>query len=87
MAMLIEYDHPKNECLTVSVTDAARIWGFSPQTVYNAIKSGEIKAIRISEKRMRISKKEVERVLPPYLRSSYRMQDPLNRPSQTKHLV
>jgi len=63
MAMLIEYDHPRNECLTVSVTEAARIWGFSPQTVYNAIKSGEIKAIRISAKRMRISKKEVERVL------------------------
>ena len=63
MAMYIEYDHPVNECLTVSVTDAAQIWGFSPQTVYNAIKSGAIKAIRISEKRMRISKKEVERVL------------------------
>ena len=63
MAIYIENDHPENECLTVSVTDAAQIWGFSPQTVYNAIKSGAIKAIRISEKRMRISKKEVERVL------------------------
>ena len=54
MAIYIENDHPENECLTVSVTDAAQIWGFSPQTVYNAIKSGGIKAIRISEKRMRI---------------------------------
>jgi len=63
MAMYIEYDHQVKECLTVSVPEAARIWGFSSQTVYNAIKNGVIKAIRISEKRMRISKKEVERVL------------------------
>ena len=63
MAMYIEYDHPRHECLTVSVTEAARIWGFSPQTVYDAIKNDVIKAIRISEKRMRISRREVERVL------------------------
>ncbi len=63
MAMYIEYDHPRSECLTVYVTEAARIWGFSPQTVYDANKNGTIKAIQISEKRMRISRKEVERVL------------------------
>ena len=63
VTMYIEFDGRDNQCRTVSVTEAARIWGFSPQTVYNAIKKGEIKAIRISEKRMRISKNEVERVL------------------------
>jgi len=63
MAFYIEYDHPRNECQTVSVVEAARKWGFSPQTVYNAINKGVINAVRISEKRLRISKKEVQRVL------------------------
>lgn len=58
-----EYQNPKSNCRTVSVVEAAEIWGFSPQTVYNAIGDGVIKVIRITEKRMRISMIEVERVL------------------------
>ena len=63
MSVYIEFDRPKNVCRTVSVAEAARIWGFSPQTVYNAITKGVINAISISEKRIRISKQEVDRVL------------------------
>jgi hypothetical protein len=62
-AMYIEYQNPKSSCRTVSVVEAAQIWGFSPQTVYNAIDEGVIKVIRITKKRMRISMIEVERVL------------------------
>ena len=58
-----EYQNPKNNCRTVSVVEAAEIWGFSKQTVYNAIGDGVIKVIRITDKRMRISMIEVERVL------------------------
>lgn len=59
----IEYDRKKDECLTVSVVEAARMLGVSPQTVYDAIKNGVITAIRISAKRLRISKIEIQRVL------------------------
>jgi len=59
----IEFDRAKDECLTVSVVEAARKLGVSPQTVYNAIKSGVIQAIRISSKRLRISKRELDRIL------------------------
>jgi excisionase family DNA binding protein len=59
----IEFDRPKDECLTVSVVEAARMLGVSPQTIYNAIKNGVITAIRISAKRLRISKIEIQRVL------------------------
>ena len=58
-----EYQNPKNNWRTVSVVEAGEIWGFSPQTVYNAIGDGVITVIRITEKRMRISMIEVERVL------------------------
>ena len=61
--MYVEYQNPKSKCRTVSVVDAAEIWGFSPQTVYNAIDDGVITVIRITKKRMRISVIEVERVL------------------------
>jgi len=63
MSVYIEFDRPKNACRTVSVAEAAQIWGFSLQTVYNAIAKGVITVIRISEKRIRISMQEVERVL------------------------
>ena len=61
--MYVEYQNPKSKCRTVSVVEAAEIWGFSPQTVYNAIDEGVVKVIRITKKRMRISIIEVERVL------------------------
>jgi predicted site-specific integrase-resolvase len=61
--MYVEYQNPKSNCRTVSVVEAAEIWGFSPQTVYNAIDDGVVKVIRITKKRIRISMTEVERVL------------------------
>ena len=63
MFQFIEFDRPKDECLTVSVVEAARMLGVSPQTVYNAIKNGVIAVIRISAKRLVISKIEIQRVL------------------------
>jgi excisionase family DNA binding protein len=63
MTIYVEFDTKRDRCRTVSVAEAARIWGFSKQTVYDAIKKGIIKAIRISNKRVRISMKEIDRVL------------------------
>jgi len=63
MTIYLEFDHKQNRCRTVSVKEAATIWGFSVQTVYNAIKAGTIQVVRISAKRVRISWREVQRVL------------------------
>lgn len=63
MNFYIEFDQGKKKCRTVSIEDAAGILGFSRQTVYNAVKNGVIKVVRISDKRMRISLGEIERVL------------------------
>lgn len=51
------------ECQTVSVDDAAMVLGYKRQTVYNAIKAGKVQVIRLSPRRMRISKKEIKRIL------------------------
>ncbi len=63
MNFLVEFDRGKRKCRTVSIEEAAGIWGFSRQTVYNAVKNGDINVVRISDKRMRISLTEIERVL------------------------
>jgi excisionase family DNA binding protein len=63
MTTYVEFDHRLRRCRTLSVKEAAAVWGFSAQTVYNAIKAGTIKAVRISEKRVRIAESEVQRIL------------------------
>ncbi len=45
---------------TVSVDDAANVLGYKRQTLYNAIK---VQVIRLSPRRMRISKKELKSIL------------------------
>lgn len=63
MNFYVEFDRGKRKCRTVSIEEAAEIWGFSRQTVYNSVKTGDINVVRISDKRMRISLTEIERVL------------------------
>jgi excisionase family DNA binding protein len=50
------------ECQTVSVEDAGKILGYSRNTAYEAVKSGEIPAIRIGRK-LRVPKAALERLL------------------------
>lgn len=68
MKTYFQSDHLHGRCRTLSVQETAKILGFSPQTVYNAIHAGTVKAIRISEKRVRISRTEVQRILEGGLR-------------------
>jgi excisionase family DNA binding protein len=68
MNIFVQSDHLRGRCRTLSVQETAKILGFSPQTVYNAIHAGTVRAIRISEKRVRISQTEVQRILEGGLR-------------------
>jgi len=52
----------RNERLTYSVVEAARVLGLSRNSVYAACERGEIRCLRIG-KRLLISKLEIQRLL------------------------
>lgn len=49
-------------CLTISVEDAGRILGYSRNTAYEAVKSGELPVIRLGRK-IRVPRAALEKML------------------------
>ena len=55
-----------SECQTVSVEEAAKILGYSRNTAYEAVKSGQLPVIRIGGRKIRVPKVALERILAGY---------------------
>jgi excisionase family DNA binding protein len=50
------------ECKTVSIEEAGRLLGYSRNTAYDAVKSGELPVIRLGRK-MRVPRIVIDRML------------------------
>lgn len=48
---------------TYSVREAARIIGYGRNTTYDLIKAGEIRALRVSSRKIVVPRMEIERLL------------------------
>ena len=53
-----------NECLTVSVDEAARLLGCARNTAYEAVARGDLPSIRLGRK-IRVPRVALERMLDP----------------------